>query len=427
MSSSRSAVRRPSPAPRSRGLPVVGLGAALLFFAPIASEGEQETPAETREEILRKKREEKAKSLEPYRIPAGEARVRGLEKARLPQKILQKGFRGFRPVIGGMPSGSGFVLGGGYIRGLENEYYQFQANARYSTRGYKTADAEILFPPPQHGRRIELKLRGEYRDLTSLRFYGLGNDSSLDGRSTYLLNDQRGEAYFWLNPRGLFSLGVMGGFVRTRTDSGDRERSIEEVFDPEAVPGFQDPRTDYAVTGGWVELDIRDKWVEPPLGIVARITGERYEDTGLSHYDFTRVVGDVKAYVPLGPANRVLALRLRASHSLPDAGKRVPFYLMETLGGAATLRGFREYRFRDARNLLVSAEYRWEVWTYADMTFFFDAGKVFEDAKDFNFEKMHTGYGVGIRAHAPSGFVLRFDLARSMEGFRFHVSGGPSF
>lgn len=382
---------------------------------------------ESREEILRKKREEKKEQLEPYRISDTEARVRSWENARFPQKILQKGFRGFRPVIGGMPSGSGTVFGGGYIRGLENEYFQFQVNGRYSTRGYTMADGEFVLPPPQVGRRVELKFRGQYRDLTSLRFYGLGNDSSKDDESTYLLNDSSGTLYFWLNPRGLLSLGAMGGVLSARTDTGDADRSLEEVFDPSDVPGFMTPRTDYAISGGWVEFDLRDKWQDPNVGIVARVTGTRYEDTGLSQYDFTRVIGDVKAYVPLGYRNRILALRAYSSHSIADDGKEVPFYLMETLGGAKDIRGFREFRFRDTRNFLVSAEYRWEVWTYLDFSFFFDAGKVFDDPSDFNFEDMHTGYGFGLRAHTPAGFTLRFDLGKSTEGLRFHVSGGPSF
>jgi hypothetical protein len=400
---------------------------AFLVGSAAAARGQEEAEVSSRQEILRKKREEKSRSLEPYRVSQGEARVREIEDLRLPRKILQKGFRGFRPVIGGMPSGSGTVVGGGYIRGLENEYIQFQINGRWSTRGYTMADFEFIIPPPQHGRRIEFKLRGEYRDLTSLQFYGLGNDSSVDDESTYLLNDQSAKAYFWLNPRGLFSLGAMGGFVRALADSGDAGRSIEEVFDPAGVPGYQDPRTEFAITGGWVEVDLSDKWQLPAVGIVARLTAERYEDTGLSLYDFTRVIGDVKAYLPLGYRNRILALRLYSSQSIPDDGKQVPFYLMETLGGAKNIRGFREYRFRDARNFLVSAEYRWEVHTYADFTFFFDAGKVFEDSSDFNLDGMHVGYGFGLRAHAPSGFVLRFDLGKSMEGLRFHISAGPSF
>ena len=101
--------------------------------------------------------------------------------------------------------------------------------------------------------------------------------------------------------------------------------------------------------------------------------------------------------------------------------------MMETLGGAKDIRGFNEFRFRDTRNLLLNVEYRWEVWTFVDFTVFFDTGKVFFEEDDFNFKDLHTGYGFGVRAHAPGGVVLRLDLANSTEGLKFHISGGPSF
>jgi outer membrane translocation and assembly module TamA len=100
---------------------------------------------------------------------------------------------------------------------------------------------------------------------------------------------------------------------------------------------------------------------------------------------------------------------------------------METVGGAGTIRGFSEERFRDTRNLLMSAEYRWEAWTHLDLAIFVDAGKVFSRADEFNFSGLHTGYGFGARFHTPGGFVLRFDLARSPEGTKLHIGAGPSF
>ncbi len=122
--------------------------------AALAQEEEQqELQPVSRQEILQKQRREKAANLEPYEVSGAENRARNWEKAKFPQNWLVKGWHGFRPVFGGMPSGSGFVLGGGYIHGLESQYFQFQANGRYSTRGYTSADAEVVFPPPQIGRR----------------------------------------------------------------------------------------------------------------------------------------------------------------------------------------------------------------------------------------------------------------------------------
>ena len=97
------------------------------------------------------------------------------------------------------------------------------------------------------GRRIELKLEGAYRDLTSLRFYGLGNDSDVDDRSTYLLRDKTLMGSAWLNPRGLLSFGAQGGIIRARTDSGDAETSLEENFDAGDMPGFGLEETEFLV------------------------------------------------------------------------------------------------------------------------------------------------------------------------------------
>ena len=389
------------------------------------TESSQENPARTRAEQLLQMRQERSLQLTPYEVSSTEARARRWEKAKFPTKWLVKGWRGFRPIIGGMPSGSGAVFGAGYIHGLESQYLQYQLNGRYSTRGYTMFDGELVYPPPQARKRLELKLNGAYRDLTSLRFYGLGNESDVDDRSTYLLNDKTVMGSAWFNPRGLVSFGAQGGIVRSRSDSGDVEPSVEDVFDP-TPPGFGD-ETEHAVFGGWAEFDLRSKWVEPNVGVVFRVTGLRYEDRDLNQYDFTQLVGDFKAYIPLGPKNRILALRVRAQYSDPDDGHEVPFYLMETVGGAATIRGFREWRYRDRGNLLMSAEYRWEVWTYLDFSFFIDTGKVFVDTDELNFDGLKTGYGFGLRFHAPGGFSLRMDLANSFEGFKFHIGGGPSF
>jgi outer membrane protein assembly factor BamA len=100
---------------------------------------------------------------------------------------------------------------------------------------------------------------------------------------------------------------------------------------------------------------------------------------------------------------------------------------METIGGGSTLRGFDEFRFRDPRNMLINAEYRWEVWTYMDFSLFYDAGKVFSEFDQLNFDDLESAYGFGVRMHAPDGFLLRMDVASSSEGFRFHIGSGPSF
>ena len=411
---------------RPAGAAVVVL-CAVFAATPVFAQDEPEP--QTRGELLRQQREEKAQALVPYEVSAREARLRGLEKAKFPQNWLVKGWNGIRPVFGGMPSGSGTVLGAGYVHGLENQFYQAQVNGRYSTEGFTQFDGEFVIPPPQEGRRYEAKVSAAYQDFTALDFYGLGNSSRLVDESGFFYNAHRVQGDLWLNPRGLLSMGVSAGYLSVRTGAVEpaTDPSLERTFGVGQIPGSVDLRTDHVMMGGWLEVDLRDKWHDPPVGVVARVTGKRYEDTTTDRFDFTRVVADVRGYVPLFARNRTLALRFYTSHSIDDEEAQVPFYAMETLGGARTVRGYEEYRFSDTRNLYVSAEYRWEVWAYADIAVFFDAGKVFDDLDEFNFRDMHTGRGAGLRIHAPGGTAFRIDFANSAEGFQLHVSGGPTF
>jgi hemolysin activation/secretion protein len=404
------------------------VGATLLLgggSARAQSEDENERP-HTRQTTLQKQREEKSTNLEPTPPLPWQERIRRWEKAKFPANIFVKGWRGIRPLIGGMQSGSGTVFGAGYIYGLDDEYFRAEANLRRSTRGFTTADAEIAWPTPQEHRRIELRGRAEYRNQVSLRFYGLGNDSDVGNKSFFLQEDTRADAWFWLNPRGLLSVGAQAGYLRSRTGSSDEEPSLDAIRPRLDLIGFgQSIR--HGVAGGWAEFDIRSKWDDPAVGIEARITALRYEDVDSNTFDFTRLVLDLKGYIPLGVKSRHIALRFRTSQSEPESGSIIPFFLMETVGGATTIRGFDEFRFRDTRNLLMNVEYRWEVLPFAYWTIFLDAGKVFHDRRDFNFDDLHYGYGTGLRIHVPPDFVLRLDFAWSVEDFKIHFNTGPRF
>ena len=116
--------------------------------------------------------------------------------------------------------------------------------------------------------------------------------------------------------------------------------------------------SEYLVYRGRVVLYLRDESVNPSVGLTLGVDVQRYDERDADVYDFTRLVGDAQAHVPIFHRNRILAFHLRSSHSVGDNGGVVPFHLMETLGGANSIRGFREYRFRDSRNLLLNVEYR---------------------------------------------------------------------
>ena len=404
---------------------LVAVGAMMATTAQAQGPTPAVDPEDTRQGRLREQRERKREALTPHVVTDTERRVRSMERVQFPRNIFVRGYRGFRPVIGGMPSGSGFVVGGGYATGAASEWLEFETAARVSTYGHTAVDAVATFPARARHTPVRGYVATEVRDLKSLNFFGFGPETSSADVSTYRLEDRSLTVGANVDLGRAVSGGADVGLLRIDASPGSRRVPLDQRFDPTTVPGFG-LENDYYRYGGHVVLDLRDREI-PAAGLWARVDAHRLENRDGNPFDFSRVVADVHGYVPLGTRNRMLALRFRTSHSTTASGEAVPFYLMETIGGARTLRGFREYRFRDTRNLLVSAEYRWEVWTYVDFGLFYDAGKVFSEAHQFDLQNLKSAYGFGVRAHALGDVVVRIDLARSNEGMVLHIGGGPSF
>ncbi len=308
---------------------------------PGSSDAQQQEEAEgqpaeprTRAERLQRQREEKSRNLAPYTVSRGEERVRFFETWRLPRRLFAKGFGGFRPVFGGMPSGSGLVGGGGYIAGYNSELLQFTANGRYSTRGYTAVDTGLpIFPKSNSSLPVEGHITGQLRDFTSLRYFGLGTGSSGGDRTTYRLQDQTIEAGVTTTASRFAEFGAQAQWLTAEAGAGQSGVSLDARFDPLATPGFG-TETDFFVYGGSAAVHLRDAGVIPSVGVSLRVDAHRYNDRDSDTFDFTRVVGDVQAHVPIGYRNRILALRVRSSHSVGEHGGVVPFYLVETIGGA---------------------------------------------------------------------------------------------
>ena len=280
---------------------LAGLGWPMSAVAQPATEiavgQENEAPA-TREEILRRKREEKAEALEPYVIPNAESRVLGFEDMNFPGNLFERGWRRFVPVIGGMPSGSGFVGGLGYHNGLDNEAFEFDASARISPRLFTATQAEVRFPTA--GRDTPVRGRVTFRnsDYRELRFFGLGGDTKSQDRSTYQLLQRAVDFGVAADVGRFVNVDVHGGWLRAEAEEGFFGPSLEELFDPAGVPGFE-TTTDYLHYGATVELDLRDTTV-PEAGVVMRGEFARYDDRDLNRFDFNRVAAEVQVHVPLG-------------------------------------------------------------------------------------------------------------------------------
>ncbi len=280
--------------------------------------------------------------------------------------------------------------------------------------------------PGQVKSFLYLDLR--YRYLPQEPFFGVGPDSSLEDETTYLLEDGHYGAAAGYQFGRWVGVGARGAYLKVNTGPGtdDDFPEIGDLFDDSTAPGLA-RQPDFLRFDSVIFVNLMDTPGNPHKGGAIGLSYARYDARGDQEFDFDSLSFDARGYLPLGSRQRVLAVRFFASRDNANSGSRIPFYLMRTLGGKETLRGFADLRFRDAKLLYLSAEYRWEAAPAIEGVFFYDTGKVFPESEDFKFNHLEHNIGAGIRFKALNRVILRLDVGRGREGTLVHFQFGPSF
>ncbi len=178
-------------------------------------------------------------------------------------------------------------------------------------------------------------------------------------------------------------------------------------------------------------LDVGEAHLKPvKSGVVSPVTGDVF---------FQKLQLDARRYFSLksgprkNPKDRrpTIALRMLGG---AIAGK-TPFFEQFFVGGAESLRGFREDRFWGKNMFLTSAEYRAPLANSLTGVLFVDAGDAWGGPYQgvaFNGFRQHegfspsVGFGLGLRVVTPIG-PIRIDQGFSSEGGRTHFSIGHVF
>jgi hypothetical protein len=156
------------------------------------------------------------------------------------------------------------------------------------------------------------------------------------------------------------------------------------------------------------------------------VTVHDYRDRDKA-FGFEQVEYEAIQHVPILREAWVISLRSRVQTAFDKQGQQIPFFMLPSVGGGHTLRGFSSWRFRDVNSLLVQAEWRIMVNRYLDSAVFYDAGKVTARTSDLDLKGLKGDYGFGVRFHAPFVTFLRVELAKSPEGLSFVVATSPIF
>jgi outer membrane protein assembly factor BamA len=397
------------------------LQSAWLILALVSPGWAQES--QTRAAELQRQREEKAKNLEAPEPSGLERWLLRLEEGRLFERLLNPA-EGFYPKLGNITPGSGFAAGPAYRRpGLFGGAADFSAFATVSTMRYWMVETRLRMPRLAEGR-VAVDVYGQRTDYPREQFYGLGPDSSRDNEARYALaNTTVGGAISVQPARWLFLGGGLDWLSPDLRSTGD-ELSIERHFTVPEAPGLDLQPTFLKYTAS-AEVNDREPRGNPRRGGRYAVAFQKYVDQDGGRDSFDRVEIDLQHYVPLLRDRRVLALRAFTSLA-PD--RVVPFYFQRTLGGPDDLRGFRRFRFRDSNQLLLQAEYRWEIFTAMDGAIFYDAGAVAGQPSELSLGNLESDYGIGFRFGTSNGVFLRVEGAfGSRDGKHFVMRYGHVF
>ena len=143
--------------------------------------------------------------------------------------------------------------------------------------------------------------------------------------------------------------------------------------------------------------------------------------------------GEQRIFYPVRRGKDVLALRLMVGTSSGN----LPLFDSYSAGGATTLRGYQEDRFRGENMVVGNAEYRFHMTESLVAVFFVDAGDAFggtfptiipgfDIPADDQKVSLHLDEGAGMRAVTPLG-PIRIDFAVGSEGSQIQFGFGDIF
>ena len=328
---------------------------------------------------------------------------------------------GFYPKVGGMISGAGWISGGpGYRKWLFNGRAFADGHAAVSWRAYLKAAAVLEFPSLADGR-LAAGVEALWQDSTQVNYFGLGPDSSEDPRGQYRLQTMNVVTYARYHARDWLDVSSRVGWLDrpsvaspTGPFKPDDAVNAQEIFPDD--PAMTLARQPMFLHGGTaLTADTRDFPDHPTRGSLYHASAGAYVADD-RHYSFQRY--EVAGLQALPIFNRAVVVLLRGwglfTHA--EASREVPFYLMPSLGGSYTLRGYSNYRFHDRQLLLGSVETRVALMEHVDGAVFVDSGTVAARVRDLGFDK--TAYGFGLRLHTQRTTLARLDVAHTDEGWK---------
>lgn|GEM_PF-1565234 len=359
-------------------------------------------------------------------------------------KVFNKGYKGVHGVFGSVVPGSGIGFGIGFSpqrktinHGLDTWRLTFNSSARITVKKYWELDGNLLITraknqnPNTNNPDVEndldesdlkLNVYGQVKDMPRLDFFGLGPETEQAARAVY--HYRQGVVGADVAKAAGRFIDVGGAFEHIWPDliriTNPTVRSVERVFTEATAPGLaRQPNFLHYVAFA----DLHTPGQFERRKVEYKLFYHFFHDYQAGRYSFRRFDADLRHKIPLDAKDQI-RVRGRVSFADTSAGQRVPFYLMETLGGTNirgddTLRGFRDYRFYDRDLVMLQAEYLRQVSvpikSLHDIVWlvgFYDTGKVAPTLSDFGAGRLRhsVGFGFVVLPRALDNYLFRFTV-----------------
>jgi hypothetical protein len=350
--------------------------------------------------------------------------------------------------VGSMPPQNAFGLGGAFVwsKNTRNWRMSWDLDAVGATSGsWRTGGyMKMVHTPAKEKLRAPhpytvFDLYAQSISLNKVNFFGLGNNSTLAGKSLFGMSQIivgisaikpvfELKAIHWLN---LALLGeVNGRFINIREEHGQSVPSIETLYTDATAPGLTS-QPGFAQLGEGLRI-------KPAIGnLQLNYMGkcQQFFAPSSSHDSFLRWTVDLDhTYLlygtsqsapsgELGPdscahgddkcpgiphtrnLNGSIGVRLLLSESITTGTNVVPFYFQPTLGGQdinseLALGSYQDYRFRAPNLLLLQESVEHSIWGPFGLKFTADQGRVALTRGDLGFSHLRHSFAAGLTLRA---------------------------
>ena len=222
-------------------------------------------------------------------------------------------------------------------------YNQIDVRGSYTLSGYK-GEAEFV-APLLFSRRGTLSLLGGWREAPR-SVLCIGSDSLKENRTSYDFRQPYAQATLTLRPTRRHWL-LQGGTEWTEWQQRSGHGSFPSVdtsFTPQTLPGLNADVT-YIHSQATMGFDWRPFPGYARRGGYYGVTVHDFTDTG-SDFGFNRIDYEAIQHLPILRETWAVTLRGEVQTAFGKGDQEIPFFMLPSLGGGSTLRGFQSWRSR---------------------------------------------------------------------------------